>query len=271
MKVLVLSDLHLEFGKLSPVYKGRRIDEGVDVVVLAGDISEGVQGIRWARETFVTKEIVYVAGNHEFYDHNVDALTVYLREVAQRMDVYFLERDAVLIAGVKFLGTTLWTDFELFGSDTRGDSMNEAVLFMNDFKCIKTSHGFEREYETGIPNIQQRLFTPADARREHDLSTAWLGAELATGNPELTIVVTHHAPHMNSVEPRYANDRLTGAYASDLTRLLGKSRYWIHGHMHSSSRYTVNGTEVIANPRGYRHGDGSVENECFQPDLVIEV
>lgn len=76
MKILVLSDLHLEFGKLAPVHKDRRIDEGVDVVVLAGDIAEGVQGILWARETFVTKEIVYVAGNHEFYDNNVDSLVV---------------------------------------------------------------------------------------------------------------------------------------------------------------------------------------------------
>lgn len=267
-RILVLSDLHLEFGKLSPVHRDRRIDDGVDVVVLAGDIAEGVQGIRWARETFVTKEIVYVAGNHEFYDHNVDALTVYLREVAQRMDVHFLERDAVLIDGVRFLGTTLWTDFELFGSDTCEHAMSTAGRYMNDFKCIKTSHGFERE---GDASIRQRIFTPSDARREHGLSTAWLEAELAAGDPEQTVVVTHHAPHMNSVEPRYANDRLTGAYASDLTRLLGKSRYWIHGHMHSSSRYTVNGTEVIANPRGYRRRDGSVENERFQPDLVIEV
>lgn len=268
MRVLVLSDLHLEFGKLSPVHKDRRIDEGVDVVVLAGDIAEGVQGIRWARETFVTKEIVYVAGNHEFYDNNVDSLVVTLREVAQRMGVHFLERDAVQIDGVRFLGTTLWTNFELFGINAREESMSAAALCLNDFRCIKTSHGFTRESDA---TIRQRVFMPEDAIREHALNTAWLEAELSTGDPERTIVVTHHAPHMGSVELQYANDLASGAYASDLTRLLGKSRYWIHGHMHSGSRYTVNGTEVIANPLGYRRWDGSAENRFFQPDLVIEI
>ena len=104
MKALVLSDLHLDFAKFSPVHNGHRIDEDADVVILAGDITEGVQGIRWARETFTTKEIVYIAGNHEFYNNNITALPTYLREVAERMGVHYLARNAVDIAGVRFLG-----------------------------------------------------------------------------------------------------------------------------------------------------------------------
>ncbi len=83
--------------------------------------------------------------------------------------------------------------------------------------------------------------------------------------------MTHHAPHRLSVEPRFSNDLLTGAFASDLTRLLGKSKFWIHGHMHSSSRYNLNGTEVVSNPRGYRCRDGAMENGAFDPGLVIEI
>lgn len=268
MKLLVLSDLHLNFGKLALLHKDRRIDSGVDTVVLAGDIAEGVDGIRWARETFITKEIVYVAGNHEFYDHNVDFLTDRLREVARRMEVHFLDRDSVTINGVRFLGATLWTDFEFFGADAREVCMQEASKFMNDFRCIKTSRGFCRG-EDGL--ISQRLFTPADARLEHSQSVSWLASELAEDHAQKTVVVTHHAPHMNSVERRFANDSLTGAFASDLSRLLGKSRYWIHGHMHNSCHYTVNGTEVVSNPRGYMRRDGSTENASFQPDLVLDV
>ena len=114
MKLLVLSDLHLEFGRLSTVIDGRGIEEGADVVVLAGDIAEGERGIRWARETLISKEIIYVAGNHEFYSHGFEALTDRMREVARQMDVHFLERDEVMIGGVRFLGTTLWTNFELY-------------------------------------------------------------------------------------------------------------------------------------------------------------
>lgn len=52
MRILVLSDLHLEFGRMSSVYQHHRIDDGVDEVVLAGDIAEGERGIRcWCGET----------------------------------------------------------------------------------------------------------------------------------------------------------------------------------------------------------------------------
>ena len=64
---------------------------------------------------------------------------------------------------------------------------------------------------------------------------------------------------------------VTGAFASDLTRLMGRSRLWIHGHMHNASDYEVNGTRVVANPRGYVLIDDSNENPQFKPDLVIEV
>lgn len=261
MKILVLSDLHLEFAKFVP-----SIDAGVDVVVLAGDIAQGLRGLRWACETFATQQIVYVAGNHEFYDHQVEALGARLREAAQGLGVHFLERNAVDIDGVRFLGTTLWTDFEIFGNARIEESMSAASLYMNDFRCIKTTNSLPAALATSPRN-----FTPSDAKREFELSAAWLSAELASGDPARTVVVTHHAPHRLSVAPRFANDLLTGAFGSDLTRLLGKSRFWIHGHMHNSSRYTVNGTEVVANPRGYQRRDGSMENGAFDPGLVIEL
>jgi Icc-related predicted phosphoesterase len=86
-----------------------------------------------------------------------------------------------------------------------------------------------------------------------------------------TVVVTHHAPHFSSVEPRYAQDPTTGAFASDLTRLTGRSSLWIHGHMHHSSSYRVDGTEVLSNPRGYMRRDGSSENRLFEPGLLFEI
>lgn len=267
MRALVLSDLHLDFRKLSPVHKGKRIDDGVDVVVLAGDIHEGVRGIQWARETFPLKEIVYICGNHEFYDNNITHLPPYLREVAQRLGVHYLERDVVEIKGVRFLGTTLWSDFEFFGIEKMEESMAESLRYMNDFKCINTSKGFER----GEGSIRQRLFSPEDAKAEFHLNVSWLEKELSVGDPPRSFVVTHHAPHSYSVETRFINDLVTGAYVSDLTKLMGKARYWVHGHMHASSRYHVNGTDIVCNPRGYGNITGGSENDFFEPDLVIEV
>ncbi len=270
MKLLVLSDLHLEFGRLSTIRDGRGIEEGADVVVLAGDIAEGERGIRWARETFTAKEIVYVAGNHEFYGHGFEALMDRMREVGRQMDVHFLERDAVTIGGVRFLGTTLWTNFELYGADRREEAMDLGGLGMNDFQYIKTFRGFDREADGGIA---LRKFKPEDARQEHDLSVAWLDAELAKGDPARTVVVTHHAPSRQSLHPRFDGDDLSPCYLSDLSRLLGRSALWIHGHVHDSFDYRVQGTRVVANPRGYVLSKklGTPENKGFDPALVVQV
>lgn len=268
MRILVLSDLHIEFGKFSPVHNDRRIDDGVDVVVLAGDIAEGVQGIRWARETFVTKEIVYVAGNHEFYWHGIDALMHHMREVAGQMGVHFLERDAVTRGGARFLGTTLWTNFELYGLDNREVAMQQGGKWMNDFRLIRTYRGFERDASGGI---SIRNFTPEDARQEHDLSAVWLDRELSQGDPAKTVVVTHHAPSCLSLHPRWEGDELSPCFVSDLPGLLGRSVLWIHGHTHDRFDHVVQGTRVVANPRGYARKDGSVENTGFEPGLVIEI
>ncbi len=68
MKILILSDLHLGHHTFQTDVDGKRIDADADVVVLAGDIDDGLGGIRWARESFPDKPIVMVAGNHEFYE-----------------------------------------------------------------------------------------------------------------------------------------------------------------------------------------------------------
>lgn len=55
MKVLVYSDLHLEFRAFEPP----QVD--ADLVVLAGDISVRGQGVTWANQTF-TCPVIYVPG-----------------------------------------------------------------------------------------------------------------------------------------------------------------------------------------------------------------
>lgn len=68
MKLLLLSDLHLDHQPFSAVGSdGCRWDDGADAVVLAGDIDEGLKGLRWARQAFPGKSIVYVAGNCAFH------------------------------------------------------------------------------------------------------------------------------------------------------------------------------------------------------------
>jgi len=60
MKILFLSDLHIERKPFSAKRTSGRVDHEAEMVVLAGcDIHEGIKGLHWARETFPHKPIVY--------------------------------------------------------------------------------------------------------------------------------------------------------------------------------------------------------------------
>jgi predicted phosphodiesterase len=72
MKLLILSDLHLEFQARasSPGNVAAHVADGFDAVVLAGDIqAPGHRGVAWAaaEPAFAGKPVFYVPGNHEYY------------------------------------------------------------------------------------------------------------------------------------------------------------------------------------------------------------
>ena len=252
MKLLVLSDLHVEF---SPFQPSAEVLRTADVVVLAGDIHVGAQTVTWARRTFADKPIVLVAGNHELYDGHWVRTLDDIREAALRHEVHFLEDDSVTVNGVQFLGTTLWTDFAYFGVDQIRQAMNEARRFMMDYKTIKGC-------------------TPEETWDRHRKSLAWLEqALLREGDARSRVVVTHHYPHKNSTAAQYRSDLCTAAFGSQLpAQLFTRAGLWIHGHTHSSCVYEVGDCLVACNPRGYPMGriPGAYENRDFDPDLLIE-
>lgn len=266
MNILVLSDLHLAHLSFPAVHDGERIDAQADVVVLAGDIDDGAGGFRWARETFPDKPVVMVAGNHEFYGCNWIQHLETMREAANKYDIEFLETDGIDLGGVRFLGCSLWTDFELFGVDRKTAAIREAHASMMDYEYIKLTRTAEFYW------VKSNRLIPALTERRHRGSVEWLEDKLnGDGDPAKTVIVTHHAPHPLSMHPRFAKDLLSASYASDLSRLMGKAGLWIHGHMHNSVDYVVDGTRVVCNPRGYPNRNGSAENGDFDPFFLVEV
>lgn len=270
LQLLVLSDLHLDHHALPLMgADGRRIDAGADVVVLAGDIDEGLKGLRWAAQSFPDKPIVYVAGNHEFYSRDWTKHLHDLRTLATELGIYFLERESVEIGGFRFLGCSLWTDFEINGAQVSQECMREAQQRMTDYKRIK----FSRTSSTAdFYWVRSKHIVPALTQRRHRESVAWLDEQLTGRDPSRTVVVTHHAPHPRSIRPGYVGDSLTPAYVSNLEHLMGHAILWIHGHTHDSFDYEVSGTRVVCNPRGYAFGQPARgENDEFSPNLQFEV
>jgi len=247
MKIHILNDLHIEFKDFTPPVTD------ADVVVLAGDIGVGMEGLRWAEDRFFGRTVIYVPGNHEFYHHDI-ALGEQLKEAASRF-VHVLNNDSVVIDGVRFLGCVLWTDFALFVEVDKFASIQLAPIRMPDFSIVHNS---------------DRLFTPRDAIQLHTTSRDWLKTMLAEPFAGKTVVVTHHAPSSMSVHSRYGRDLLSPAFASNLEYLLGSKRVvlWVHGHMHDAFDYEIEGTRVVCNPRGYAPNDLTPD---FKPACVVRI
>jgi predicted phosphodiesterase len=250
VRLHVLSDLHLERSPFSPP----AVD--ADVVVLAGDIARGIDGVEWAREREHERPVLYLAGNHEFYGHSTPALIDQMRFAAEGSSVRVLENDEVVIDGVRFLGCTLWSDFDFDGPEHREISMKLCERVVNDYEHIT------------FGSTQRRL-TPRDTRLIHLASRRWLSARLAQPHDGPTVVLTHHAPLIRARPPLPLQRALAGAFASDVTELMGAERtgLWIYGHTHRVADLELAGTHVVSNPRGYPHepADG------FDPACVVEL
>ena len=254
MKFQILSDLHNEFSIFEPP------EIQVDGVILTGDIDLGVKGAYWAIEKFKNIPIIYIAGNHEYYRNKLPEINCKLIEISKtNTNFFFLENDAIIFDGIKFLGCTLWSDFLLFGQENFGISCDNAEQLLSDFFHIRL--GASNSY---------RKFRAADSIRMHKQSIVFLEDELFTNHQLTTVILTHHAPLINSIPRLYRSDLLSSAFASNLEGLIKKYKpdFWIHGHTHFNVDYFFDETRIVSNQRGYYPIELAGD---FKEDFVIEI
>jgi predicted phosphodiesterase len=264
MKLQVLSDLHTEFAAYDLP------DTDADVVILAGDIGVGLAGVKGAMAASkrIGKPVLYVPGNHEFY-HNeqvlrdaaydpavdgIEELILRMKETAAGSEVAVLNNDEFRHGNTRFLGMTFWTDFELFGAEARDFAMIRASNGINDF--------------TGTIKHRERSFEPRDALEKHLESLRWLTDKLTEKWTGKTVVITHHAPSLNSISSNFRTDPLSACFASDLDAFVAVSSIdlWFHGHTHYCVDYQLGDTRILSNQRCYPY-----ERTQFDDRLVVEV
>ena len=281
MNIQLLSDLHLE---AHPHFVPEPAP-GADVLVLAGDVGSYQEGSQLADQDFGLARfsplplgagwptpVLFVPGNHEYDAQDFDEAHARLRSTCDRLGIAWLERETLVMQGVRFVGTTLWSDFDAL-ADHEGSADLGRRLKLRE-KAFRAANFYLRK-TGGTRNGEPFL---AEAMRDQALlCQQWLAQALAVPFAGPTVAVTHFAPSLLSADPRYGLVPGTAGFCNALDGLLPHAQLWLHGHLHAPSDYTAQGRHadgrpwqcrVVANPLGYaRKG----EQAAFKAQCCIPV
>jgi predicted phosphohydrolase len=250
MKIREFSDIHL-----SPWNPFIYEDQGEDVVVIAGDLCEGyLAAMDWFKQ-IRDKPILYVPGNHEYYGYDYFKLEREYNKItaSKYNNVYILNNKVAIIDDVAFVGTTLWTDFNVFGNAPNHELAVRRAL--NDFVYI---------------NMYGKTFTVENQKLLNVEAIDFLdNLEYIKSISKKMVLITHHGSEW-SIAPRYKHDPVTAGFATKVPmRILNNFDIWFHGHMHDPTRFTLNNekqTKIICNPKGY-----NLEHSGFDENLIVEI
>ncbi len=256
MKLLIYSDLHLEFRESFALPQ----QADADVLILAGDIitfqDYGPLDVllkSWS------KSVIFITGNHEYYTQTPmideeEAFAAWLE--INHPHVHFLRDEVVSIGGVHFFGGTMWTHFNARDMN----AMETAQHQMNDFKLIKK--------EDALP------FLPSDTLKLHEAFVTKLEDWFSQNLKGPRVVISHHAPVINP-RTQYLGSPLMPAFNSlDMQDVIEKYQpdLWIYGHTHECDDQTIGKTRIISNQLGYPNRSGGFECAGFDPKgLKIEI
>jgi Icc-related predicted phosphoesterase len=271
MKIQLLSDLHLEAHPLLRISPA----PGADLLVLAGDIGSYQKGGRLADPDFGLARfaplhgwpvpVLFLPGNHEYDALDFDRTHVRLREVCERFGMFWLERETLLLGGVRFVGTTLWSDFDALSQNPAAPQKDFSQILKQRNKAYRAANFYL--HKTG----GTRHGRPMLAEQVRELALvcqAWLEQALDQPFDGPTVVVTHFAPSLKSADPRYGLAPGTAGFCNSLDHLLAKAQFWLHGHLHAPSDYRHHGCRVLANPLGYARKN---EQVLFDPAFCVDV
>lgn len=278
MRLQLLSDLHLE---RQTDLRSVALPEA-DLLVLAGDVGSYQAGSRLVTDDFglgrfsplrpdaAWSRVLFVPGNHEYDGMAYSTAHARLRATCAELGIEWLDREVITIGDVRFVGTTLWSDFDALAAQEPTPTRQLAARE----KAFRAANYYLRKFSTlvdGEPML-------AEAMRELALDCqAWLRGALAQPFDGRTVVVTHFAPSLRSADPRYGLTPGTAGFCNSLDELLPLADFWLHGHLHCLNDYVVetprpdgrvHRCRVVANPLGYAHKG---EQDDFRPELLIEV
>lgn len=236
-RIWVLSDLHIDFVQDLELYEHPEHD----LVVMSGDLADGnFDPTQWLLSEFSDAErarLVFVPGNHEAYGVGLHAIPDRLRHLRDETGITTLDRETVEIDGLRVLGCTMWSPLAPSMDNLGGDLI-------------------------AIPGFSGDAW-----RAAHEFDRVWLEETVREGD----VVVTHHAPARDGLDPRMQHKpelmKLASGYYADMTDLIDQRgpALWIHGHTHVTREYEIGQTRVVSNAAGR----GSAMH--FEPGYIVEI
>lgn len=235
MKFSLISDMHVDHPQPKTPY-----DLLEEVVVVAGDTANGLEGLRFLNKLQRKGHKVLVTdGNHEHYSNFNQQRKA--EETVARFREEFPDKETV--EGVRFCLRNGWYQVQ-----------HEALWrgYMNDSRnAMLSAEEVNKLAEDDANYIKGFL-------------------EKCRMDGEQAVVVTHTAPCEETLDPRYeghwSNDWYWNPLCRDVLREYKDYIYvWCHGHTHAKNEAIVDGVQVVCNPRGYPG-----ENPKWQP-LTIEI
>lgn len=257
LRLWCMSDLHVD----NAPFDVPPTPEGVDVIVVAGDVADGhVKSAGWLAKNLVSrgKPVMFVPGNHEWHGHDLQVDDERIYEDAG-IDVLHWQRPVLIVEETRFVGSTLWTDYNISGDQELARAW--ATSYMPDLKDIDFGQDRARTFDFSHRHFREWK-SMASGRHE--------------GEASATVFITHHAPHQNSLHLEGPPQPSDASFASDLTAEIGlyAPELWVHGHVHLSSDYLIGNTRIVCNPLGakYKHrGPTPSHNLEFDASKVVEV
>jgi hypothetical protein len=203
-----------------------------------------------------------VAGNHEFDGRDLDTAWPALRQHCAALNIQLIERERCVLTDdrgrrIRFVGTTRWCDFDLFGAAQRARAQRAGHYFA---KVMRATRG-------------GALFDATAVREEALACRAWLAHELVQeGDWDATVAITHFGPSERSADPRYGKQLGTASFCNADDDLLPHAQLWLHGHLHCRHDYEVSHaqgrTRVVCNARGHGHKG---ESDDYNGRCLLEV
>lgn len=244
----------------------------LDVLFLAGDISE-FRYLEQLTIPFLKKiqdyadQIVYIAGNHEFWSGHIQREQDYANKIKLAVPNFiYLSNNSVNIKGLEIFGSTLWTDY----------GKNEYLITQANEKYsdLPKDHNINKiKFNNGKFHANKIVYLALKNKSEIN---KWLN-ETPLEQPKL--LLTHYPPFPDKVNLSYLLDkeRLGDNYEERLAlvNLLDHNNLsdiidgqqnilFAHGHLHTVGNYTKGNFNVYSNPKMHKTKEEELEYKIFE-------